>query len=322
MSSKMMRVHMITDVVAYARHEPHHCLTPGLFKSYKRGDRKKLKQYAKYEISPDGKQYVEFKCFDPLGVDDMRVLQGVVALSGPNGIVLEPSPIDKETNQLRMKLVTEEEAINEDGRLLSSSLADLCKLIGLSGGGESNRLILASLERLHNVSVKLVTEENGRLCTRISRILSYSYSEVTKDYSEGRVKVAINPIIARSVVGDKRYIKINLAEVRALKTDAAVLIHQRLCGWIDIGKERSVSMEKLFEYVWHDATDITQDGIKYRRKTIRKAIEELRSIGWHINEKRTRDGVTFAVIRKESGKNIEVQDFMQSGGLELLSQVQ
>jgi hypothetical protein len=299
-------IETVTEIVNYARHEPHHCLTPGLFKSYKKGDRKNLKLYARYEISPDGKQYIEFKGYEPLGVDDLRVLQGLVAMSGPYGVILEPEPVDPISNQLRIQLETDFDAKNENARVAKGSLGQLCKLIGYTPGGSANRRIMASIERLHLVGVTMVIEESGRIIKRASHIISYALSDTSSDYSEGKIKVALNPMLARSVVGESRYVKINLEEVRNLNTDAAILIHQRLCGWIDIGKTRSVGMDKLFEYVWHTSKEaITPRTLKYRRKVIRQAISELQSIGWNVSETKKKGQIIFQIERNNAEKHSE-----------------
>lgn len=72
-------------------------------------------------------------------------------------------------------------------------------------------------------------------------------------------------------------------EVRGLQTDPARLIHQRLCGFIDLGKSRLVELETLCGYVWPDQTT-NQNTIKKRRKTARKALAELVAVGWKLDE--------------------------------------
>lgn len=60
--------------LTHARHDPAHCLAPGLFRSLKRGDRKKLKLDVTYPYG-EGEQ-IEFSGPEPLGADDLRILQG------------------------------------------------------------------------------------------------------------------------------------------------------------------------------------------------------------------------------------------------------
>ncbi|MBP8151671.1 MAG: replication protein C, partial [Xylophilus sp.] len=63
--------------LTHARHDPMHCLAPGLFRSLKRGDRKKLKLDVTYRYGDN--ECARFIDFEPLGADDMRLLQGLVA---------------------------------------------------------------------------------------------------------------------------------------------------------------------------------------------------------------------------------------------------
>lgn len=71
-------------------------------------------------------------------------------------------------------------------------------------------------------------------------------------------------------------------QVRALKSDAARLIHQRLCGWIDPGESGRVTIDVLCSYVWPD--EASPATMRKRRQKVRKALEELKGIGWTVKE--------------------------------------
>lgn len=290
-------VQAISKEITYAKHDPYHCLTPGLFKSYKRGERTQRNFHCKMVIDESTETSIEFKGYQPLGADDLRVLQGLIAMSGPNGLVLEPEPEDEQMHQLRLLLNTRHDAMFEDARVAKGSLNQLCDLIGYVRGGSANKRILECIERLRMVVVFFETNRNGRQERKTFNVLSHTYTSVTKGASDGTIMVALNPLIAKSVVGNARYVKINLQEVRNLKNDAAVLIHQRLCGWIDSGQSSSIGMEKLFEYVWDTENVITKDGEKYRKKTIRAAMNELAKIGWKIREVRSNKKIKFEIER-------------------------
>ena len=53
--------------LTHARHDPAHCLAPGLFRSLKRGERKRGKLDVVYDYG-DGKR-IEFSGPEPLGAD-------------------------------------------------------------------------------------------------------------------------------------------------------------------------------------------------------------------------------------------------------------
>ena len=65
--------------LSHARHDPAHCLAPGLFRALKRGERKHSKLDVIYDYG-DGKR-IEFSGPEPLGADDLRILQGLVAMA-------------------------------------------------------------------------------------------------------------------------------------------------------------------------------------------------------------------------------------------------
>ena len=56
--------------LTHVRHDPAHCLAPGLFRSLKRGDRKRCKLDVTYTFGED--ESMRFVEFEPLGADDMR----------------------------------------------------------------------------------------------------------------------------------------------------------------------------------------------------------------------------------------------------------
>lgn len=107
--------------------------------------------------------------------------------------------------------------------------------------------------------------------------MSYAFDE-----EDGRLFVALNPQITEAILGRRRYTRIEMAEVRALQTDPARLIHQRLCGWIDPGKARRVEFDTLAGYVWPDQANA--EAMRKRRQRIHKALAELMVIGWNVSE--------------------------------------
>ena len=130
------------------------------------------------------------------------------------------------------------------------------------------------IERLWKVSI---IAQNGRKRQGF-RLLS----EYASDEQDGKLYVALNPLIARAVMGGGQHVRISMDEVRALQTDPARLMHQRLCGWIDPGKSGRVELDTLCGYVWPDQAN--PEAMKKRRQTARKALAELAAIGWAVSE--------------------------------------
>lgn len=257
--------------ITHARHDPMHCLVPGLFRSLKRGERKKLKLDVTYRNTENVQ--ARFVGFEPLGADDMRLLQGLVVLGGPKGIILTPEPTADLPKQLRLFLKPKFDAEVQDALVVRESLTSLLSEIGLTDGGDNIKAIKACLMRMANVTV-VVTKGSQQ---RSFHLLSYAFDE-----EDGRLFVALNPQITEAILGKRPYTRIEMAEVRALQTDAARLIHQRLCGWIDPGKARCVELDTLAGYVWPDETNA--EAMKKRRQKVRKALAELVDVGWNVSE--------------------------------------
>lgn len=257
--------------LTHARHDPAHCLTPGLFRSLKRGDRKRHKLDVSYVFGKD--ESMRFVGFEPLGADDMRLLQGIVALGGPNGILLTPEPETPTGQQLRELLEPKFDAIEQDGLVVRESLTKLLHEIGLTDGGENIEALKASLLRMSNVTV-FVKKDTKRATFHL---MSHAFDE-----ADGRLWVALNPRIAEAILGDRSHARIEMAEIRALKSDAVRLIHQRLCGWIDPGKSGRVEMDTLCSYVWPNQASDTL--MRKRRQRVREALPELTTVGWTLAE--------------------------------------
>ena len=137
--------------LTHARHDPMHCLAPGLFRSLKRGDRKKLKLDVTYTFGDDIR--ARFIGFEPLGADDMRLLQGLVALAGPRGVILTANPAATMPRQLRLALSPTDAAADSDGLVVRHHITRLLAEIGMYDSGENIRTVKASLVRMSNVTV-------------------------------------------------------------------------------------------------------------------------------------------------------------------------
>lgn len=258
--------------LTHARHDPAHCLAPGLFRSLKRGERKKLKLDVTYQYG-EGEQ-ARFVGFEPLDAGDMRLLQGLVSLAGPNGIILTPEPKGNMGQQLRLFLEPKFDAAEQDGLVVRESISKLLTETGLTDSGDNIKGIKASLFRMSNVTVGV---------TKGSRQASFHLMSYAFDEADGRLLVALNPRIAEAILGRRSHTRIEMAEVRKLETDPARLMHQRLCGWIDPGKSGKAELATLCGYVWPDMTD-NENTMKTRRQTARKALAELAAVGWAVNE--------------------------------------
>jgi len=258
--------------LTHVRHDPAHCLAPGLFRSLKKGERKHRKLDVTYSFGEN--ESMRFVGFEPLGADDMRFLQAIVAFGGPNGILLTVEPDTDTGRQLRLFLEPKFEAIEQDALVVRESLPKLLSEIGLTDGGDNIAALKASLLRMSNVTV-LITKGNKQAAFHL---MSHAFSG-----DDGRLWVALNPRIAEAVLGRRSFTRICMTEIRGLKTDPARLMHQRLCGWIDPGKSGKVEIDTLCGYVWPDESS-NPNTAKTRRLAVRRALDELATVGWTVSE--------------------------------------
>ena len=258
--------------LSHVRHDPAHCLAPGLFRALKRGERKRSKLDVTYDYG-DGNR-IEFKGPEPLGADDLRILQGLVAMAGPGGLVLSPEPQTEAGRQLRLFLEPKWEAVQQDAMVVKGSYRALAREIGYANPDDT-KPVRECIERLWKVSI---IAQNGRKRQGF-RLLS----EYASDEQDGKLYVALNPLIARAVMGGAQHVRIDMDEVRALQTDPARLMYQRLCGWIDPGKSGRVELDTLCGYVWPGQATNPKT-LKARRQGARRALPELAALGWAVSE--------------------------------------
>lgn len=273
----------VVDVahLTHARHDRAHVLAPGLFRSLSPGERKKSKLDVIYDFGND--QRIEFQGFQPLGVLEMRVLQGIVAMAGPGGLILEDQDeASPAGGQLMLDLfdpdpVVQAAKLKPPSLVIRDSLRRLAREIGMDEGGKSLKAIRQSIERMFAVTIFVQT---GKRRMGMRMLAAYASDEGTGD-----LYVALNPRIAGAILGDIPHARIDLNEARALETDPARFIHQRLCGWIDAGKSGQIGVETLASYVWPDAPK-SDSAVRRRKLKVRSAMQELRTIGWNVTETR------------------------------------
>jgi len=273
------------------RHDPAHCLAPGLFQSFKRGERKGKNLDITYQFNENVS--LRFVGFESLGADDMRILQGVVALAGLSKAVVDlDNPQGPAGTQLSLLMEPKYEAIKENAAALKTTLQRLMLEVGYkTDGGEKREDVVESLRRLASVTTYVRNDKKEWAC----HLLSYYFDEKT-----GCLIVAVNPRITKAIMGDNAYTHIDMREVRALSSDPTRILHQRLCAVIDPGKQRPVRLDTLISYVWTEPAEGST--LRMRRQAIRSAIQELiETGGWLFTET---PGGAYLVARRKAGYDV------------------
>jgi hypothetical protein len=269
--------------LTHARVDPAHCLAPGLFRSLKRGERVTSKLDITY-LFGDGCS-VRFWGPEPLGADDLRVLQGLIsmaAVSGEDGrgISLTQTTSSEVGCSLRSRLDLQGLASQKDAIVVMGSFTQLGHEIGLSDkhgkvGGSQINSMKNCVERLWATSVILDCHGERQGFRVLSQYASNEFS----------LCVALNPKLFDAITGHSQHIRINLNEVRLLGSDVARLIHARLCGWINAGKSGKVGIDTLCAYVWQNGDTVDAAALKRQHHVkIRQALSELIGIGWLVDE--------------------------------------
>ncbi len=255
--------------LTHAKHDTAHCCMPGLFRALRRGSRKTSKLDVTHQF---GGIVVQFVGYQPLGGDDLRVLQGIVAQTSLDRVLLSPSPSDPLAVELRKGLNASGEALGKDAIVCQLSIRSLLHEVGMcSSSGKNIALAQASLKRLASVTVFI---------TKGTTTASYHMLSYAVDQATGVLHVAMNPRFTEAILGSK-HTRIDLAEVRKLKSDPARIIHQRLCGFVDIGSSRKVSIDTLCHYAWHDPAN-SPNSHRKRRERVHKAVAEIGECGWFV----------------------------------------
>jgi len=279
------------DEITFAQHDPMLCLAPGLFRSLKRGDRNQSQLDVTYKIGK--KEKIKFHGPTLLGVDDLRVLQVIIALAGRVGDILTATPTEQAALKLREGLGLKNSELQT--LAFESTYTQLVRHLGYKAGGSRLKAIQACVQRLCAVSI---TADTGGTTVQYQLLSSYTPPSTGKKLPS--VFIAINPRTAAAIVDSqkKKYTRIELDEVRKLSSDPAYLLHQRLCAWINPGRSGKVSLKKLCDYVWFNETT-KEDTLKKRKETIGKSLKELTQAGWTCTK--SSSGI-FTITRPSSQK--------------------
>ncbi|AUH34425.1 replication protein C, IncQ-type [Paracoccus tegillarcae] len=273
-----------TDItfIDHARVHYSHALTSGLFRSLAPGDRRRLKLDVSYDN--EGRR-VEFRGFEPLGAIDLKVLQALVALSGPFGNeLMEPAGDDASSpaEAFRQLYALDMDQDRSPGQrphavVTRATLRKVARLAGLGEGGTSLKRVRDSIERMSCVAV--LFEKDSK------RFITHFMTQYASEAKSGEFKVALNPVLSEVFFEGGRYARLSLDEMKALKSDPATLIHFHLCGRVDCGRSLDIGLKKLMGYIWPDDAN-TASTYRRRKQALLVALKEVEGLGWGVNKVR------------------------------------
>lgn len=289
-SSKLSHSH---HRYTHAKSDPAHCIVPGLFQALKRGVREGCNHSVTHQY---GDVTLAFRCFEPLGADDLRVLQGLLAIGSPisNPVVLtaDSSEENLDHREIRKNLLLTESSLHLETLVVQGSYYQLAKEIGLgTEGSKTFRRIRKSIERLCSVSI-IAKYKDGRH-HGYQLIGGYASSETRKE-----IHVVLNPRLTAAILGKRMdasgsHTRIEMDEVRRIQGDATRVLHQYLCAIISPGETKELLASTMRAHVWlqiptpqknKPAYAKWMERVKKQHQRIRLAMDELNRLGWHCTQ--------------------------------------
>lgn len=202
------------------------------------------------------------------------------------------------------------------------SYNDLVETAGMTISGERQKQVAASLAALERANVQYFIEgidNEGRKVafqsqvsplirrTTVSRELAPGSDRMVTD-----VYVSVDPHIIRSISTDGEHRIISLDEMRKLKREASILLHNYLGGFIDPGGHPvKVSLDKMVAAIFtSDPSGRREEDPRVmikRRGLVRDAIAELIGIGWTFQplDGQTRGNIVY-FVRRPRPKSLDV----------------
>jgi len=250
-------------VTKFGKHPRAFCCVPGLFRSLRNSDRKKILDLTWH--SPTTDETIQLKSTEQLGANDLRVLQTLVAYSGAKGLLLtSDNPPNK---QLPLFNDPKFEYAQKSTYFVKENMQTILAESGMVKAGNNYKRLKESLKRLGGVM----------LYRTVGTVeANYPLLRYAVDESDGRMCVFLNPYSTEVILG-RNFCGVGQTETRELN-DIALLMHWRLCGHLNYGDEKEITMDTLCEYVGWSETD-NPNNVKARRHAVRKALKQLVDTG-------------------------------------------
>ena len=255
----------------FARHDPAICLAPGIFRSLPRGIAHR-NQRAEVIYEREGFT-LRFVLPFLLGADDLRLLQVLVSMAGHGRTTLPRDPETDTGQALKQGLAAQRD---DDALVVRTRLARVLRALDREDCRDARAAVRRSLIRLASAVIFVTHGPRDASAHLLSHVV---------DAQTGELVVALDPRVTAAALGERQYAYINLDEVRALKGDLAVILHQRLCAWIDPGRTRRVRQETVIGYAFPEPARTASAQAK-RARRVREAMTGLADVGWMVDERR------------------------------------
>lgn len=281
----------------------------------------------------DGKKHIiQFLGPFTLGPDDIRVLHAAAAIGLSQKRASIGTQLTAVTNDTTLSRALElhSEVPPHNPLRVTTYRTSLCELAEVAGYSSDNtkvlRHIFSAIQRLHGVTIwdyrlapdnapphtgrviDIMTPE-GKSTIRVEEAVSYKLVHGTRLDGRGGIELTWNPRETLAILGRaNNYTMIDLEEVRNIRLGPTILIHARLCGFIDPGATRMVGDTLIEEYLYDNVlptTDTSPNAIAERNKRriyIKRALSELAGLGWKITRGTPKNPNCYVITRPATGQ--------------------
>lgn len=253
---------------------------------------KKEMEYPDTYLKYDEIEY-EFRCFEELGEDDLKVFMRLVQVAGVGEVVLDPwmeeyQGLDGEIIK-QLSLFSSRQSPIENSRTMpvvrSEEPVSYNKFFGplLRGriGKKDLEHFKRCLQRLASTTVFVEMKRDGKTVRSMgSNMVSFAI-----DHETGQFLVAVNPFVANAILGKPfgGYRPLIDGAVFRLKGTAAIVLSW-LSAWLLPGRKGKISLDALEEHIYGDRSQDKKVRWK-RRRQLRKALEEIGKLqSWAVFE--------------------------------------
>lgn len=227
-----------------------------------------------------------------LGSDDLRVVQAIFVLASqpdPQIALAIRAPTGALGQQLANGLNADSDmTVTPRAKIITTAIQRLAEMAGYTSvAGGSRTSVVEALERLAQIRVSCTTKSGSNLTTNLiaKSVLNSAQDDIGEPLDT--LAIAIAPVFSEALLSNQasRFVRIGADEIQTLgrmKANGARarVLHMRLCGFIDPGKTRQVSVEKLACYLYGETSDVNT-----RRRQcadVRRTVPCLEGIGWTV----------------------------------------
>jgi len=180
---------------------------------------------------------------------------------------------------------------------IETSYRELLATCGMSFSGQNIKTVAGAVAALELAMVRFAVVyqtkdgEERSFISDLRPLIKTKLSAANRapgQYTESML-ISLDPHIIRSVSSPGAHRIIDLDEVRAIKREATLLLHNYLCGYIDRGETRRVRLGTMVDAIYPpESKPASKETIRKRRSTIRVvAIKDLIRLGWKFEEYRS-----------------------------------